>query len=146
MFDIYFANKYSNNPNVRDGLVKLTETFGDANAFDKWFSDISELNNKEIQLIANLVHSRLDAAETFLAPKAVKAFNKKYEEIMNMPGEFNVNNIITDDWKFIKDYTEKFIEDRKKLFEELADIKNEYGVYSKEYQKKKGNIKILNKK
>ena len=49
------------------------------------------------------------------------------------PGDFNIDHIITDDLRFIKEYTDSFVEDRQKLYNELREVEAKYGKLSKKY-------------
>ena len=68
IFNIYFAKKYSNNPNVKNGLVLLTEQFGDATKADLLLSDTEELDNKQVQVVAKMVYSIISEAEQVTGP------------------------------------------------------------------------------
>ena len=133
IFNIYFAKKYSNNPNVKNGLVLLTEQFGDATKADLLLSDTEELDNKQVQVVAKMVYSIISEAEQVTGPKAAIAFEKAFDNILAKDGDFNFDNIIDKEGKFVRPYTEEFIKDRTKKYEELIKIKEEYGTTSKQY-------------
>ena len=132
IFNIYFA-KYSNNPLVSEGVIQLREEFGDADWFDHWFADVSHLRNKEVQVVVKLVNSMLNEVNRYLAPKARRAFYKKYDDIMAMPGTCDFTKFI-DEYNYLRhDYTKDFIDKKQELDDKVNDALNIYGRYSNEY-------------
>lgn len=137
LFNDYIANEFSTNPLIRRGLIELRTTFGDTDWFDLNFSDIGELNHKQVQTVAKYVYSILNEATKIVAPKAVNTFTEQFDRIMNSSGSFNWDNIITEKGKFITPYTEQFLKDRQKVIDDLAIAKETYGEDSIEYVKAK---------
>ena len=135
LFNDYIANEFSTNPMIRNGFVKLTETFGDTNWFDLNFADIGDLNHKQVQTIVKLVYGILNDANTILAPKKVLEFETSYDNIMKLPGDFNINNIIDEEGKLIQDFNEQFLKDRNKHIDDTKEARETYGIYSKEHFK-----------
>lgn len=133
IFNIYFAKKYSNNPNVKNGLVVLTEQFGDATKADLLLADVTELDNKQIQAVAKMVNSIVSEAEQITGPKAAREFEKRYDEIMSMPGELDFNKIIDKEGRFVQPYTPEFIKDKENFINEIIDIREKYGTRSAQY-------------
>ena len=133
IFNIYFAKKYSNNPNVKDGLVLLTEQFGDATKADLLLADVTELDNKQVQAVAKMVNNIVAEAEQITAPKAAREFEKQYEAIMEQPGDLDFNKIIDEQGKFVLPYTKEFIEQRDKHIDEIINIRETYGTRSVQY-------------
>ena len=133
IFNIYFAKKYSNNPNVKNGLVLITEQFGDANKADLLLSDVEELDNKQVQVVAKMVYSIVSEAEQVTGPQAAIKFEKAYDAIMAKSGELDFDKIIDEHGQFIKPFNDNFIKDKKEKYEELTRIREKYGKRSKEY-------------
>ena len=133
IFNIYFAKKYSNNPNVKNGLVLLTEEFGDATKADLLLSDVEELDNKQIQVVSKMVYSIISEAEQVTGPKAAIAFEKAFDTILAKDGAFDFNNIIDENGRFVRPYTEEFIKDRTEKYNKLIEIADKFGTRSKEY-------------
>ena len=132
IFNIYFA-KYSNNPLISEGVIQLREEFGDADWFDHWFADVSHLRNKEVQVVVKLVNSMLNEVNRYLAPKARRAFYKKYDDIMAMPGTCDFSKFI-DEYNYLRhDYTKDFIDKKQELDDKVNDALNIHGRYSTEY-------------
>lgn len=124
IFNDYIANNWSTNPLVRHGLIDLKTTFGDTDWFDLQFSDVQELNHKQVQAVVKQVNSILNEAKMFIAPKSIETFDKQREDILARPGEYNEDNFITKQGKFISPYTEQFIEDRNKLVSDFKVAKD----------------------
>ena len=126
LFNDYIANNFSTNPIIRHGLIELKTTFGDTDWFDMQFSDIGELNHKQVQAVTKHVYSILNEATKVIAPKSIATFNKQHDAILARPGEYNQSNIITKEGKFINPYSEKFLEDREKVVLDLKVAKENY--------------------
>lgn len=137
IFNKYLANNYSTNPLVQHGLINVTTAFGDSNWFDLNFSDIGELNNKQVQLVYKYVTAILNDETSLKANQAVIDFRNRYNEILSGQGSYNVDNIITKEGKFVSLYTDKFLEDREKVVTNLANAKEQYGEDSIEFVKAK---------
>lgn len=137
IFNNFLANKLSTNPLVREGIVNVREAFKDTDWFDLTFSDIAEIDNKQIQIAVKYAYQVLYEATTIEAPEAVKEFERQYDEIMNLAGDFDINHIVTPEGKLISEYTDKFIEDKKKLTEVVKEAKDKYGEDSIEYYRAK---------
>ena len=137
MFNNYIASMYSTNPVVRQGIVDLRTHFGDINWFDFNLSDIHELNHKQIQAIVKAVNQIIDHARMHVIPKAVKSFNEEWDAIEKKYGKIDLNHIIDNKGKIVQEYSEDFIEDRKRLKDAVYKAKEEYGIDSVEYNKAK---------
>lgn len=136
LFNIYFAQKYSTNPVIREGIVKLTEHFGELSKLDYLFSDLQEVNHKQIQTTLKYVKSVFDTVETVEAPEAVREYEKLLKEAKH--GEdFKLKTLIDDYGDFILPYTKQFIEYKQKYVEELDKIRTEKGENSLEYLRAK---------
>ena len=138
IFNKYLANEFSENPLIKNAYVELTTTFGDTDWLDLTFSDVAELNNSQVQTVVKYVYTILNEANNILAPRAVDAFNTRYNEILNGTSDtFSWDNIITKEGMLIKPYTQQFLDDYDKNLKEYLDIKERYGVDSMEYIKAK---------
>lgn len=137
IFNDWLANNYSNNPLVKRGLIDLTTQFGDTDWWDKCFSDIGELNNKQIQAIVKYVYSIIDAARMTTAPKAVKKFTSEYDRIMAMPGNFEWRHILDENSRLVRPYKDSFLKDKQEQIDKLNAVKEKYGEDSIEYHKAK---------
>ena len=137
MFNIYIANEYSTNPNVRMGLVNLNDTFGDAGWWESWIGDTAMIGNKQIQTVVKIVNNIMTQAVMEDAPKRKREFLKKYDEIIESPGELNWENIIDKEGRLIRPFTAKFIEDREKVKTAVREAKEIYGEDSIEFVKAK---------
>ena len=76
IFDIYIAEKYSNNPLIRQDLIKLRTQFGDIDWFDLQFADAGFTNNKQIQTVLKLVYGIIDKTRDIEAPMLFVNFKK----------------------------------------------------------------------
>lgn len=135
IFNNYFANEYSTNPLVKQGLENIRTQFGDIDFADLNIADIGHLNNKQIQVVLKMVNSILEEARMFNAPKAKQEFKNELDEINKLPGSYNQDKIINKDGKLIFEYTENYINDRNKFVDKLAEIKDKQGRYNLNYLK-----------
>lgn len=133
MFNKYIANKYSTNPNIRLGITKLSDTFGDSGWWETWIGDIHSLSNKEVQAVVKLVDLIMTEAVMDAAPKKKKEFTDRFDEIEDMAGTITWSKLIDADGKLIRPYHSSFIDDREKLKAEVQYAKDNYGIDSMEY-------------
>mgnify|MGYP006982716862 CR=1 FL=1 len=134
IFNIYFADKYSNNPNMKQGIGLLTDTFGDADKLTFLFADVAETNNQLIQVISKYVQSNVMGAEIVDAPQAVKLYKEKIKSIIG-DNKALFKKVIKNG-KIVQDYNDRLLKDVDKLNQELDVIKLKYGESSIEYFKK----------
>lgn len=123
LFNKYIAKNFSTNPMIRRDLILLRTTFGDSNKFDKWLSDVGELSNKEIQVVAKYVYSVLNGVTRVTVPKIQKEFIEKYEEYAE--GCDFSKFIDEKTGQFINEYNDNYIEDLKKHKEETEKLREE---------------------
>lgn len=133
LFNNYIASMYSTNPMVRHAIVDLRTHFGDIHWFDFTFSDIHELNHKQIQAVVKAVNQIIDHAHMHLIPQAVDDFEERWKDIEKRHGKIDLNRIIDDHGKVVQEYTQDFIEDGKRYREDVEKAKEEHGVDSYEY-------------
>ena len=133
LFNNYIASMYSTNPMVRHAIVDLRTHFGDINWFDFTFSDIHELNHKQVQAVVKAVNQIIDHARMHVIPQAVDDFEERWADIEKRHGKIDLNRIIDDHGKVIQEYTQDFIEDGKRYREDVEKAKEEHGVDSYEY-------------
>lgn len=152
LFNIYFA-KYSNDPLIRDGIVKLREQFGDLSWLDSWITDVTHIRSKEVQVVTKIINDTLARVERVIAPKAQIEVEKKYDEIIRSEGgDIDFNKIIGKDGNMAKEFTPSFIEERDRLNEELDAIsidpnkgKNSIDYWRKYIEKEKFYAKNIHR-
>ena len=128
----------STNPNFENELSDISDyIFKDASYLDSLFQDTQELSYPLIQIILKHAKAKVDEL-MFEGDEYVKEYKTKINEIISEAEKagqpINWNNIIDPNTgAFILNHTNEFITDKTKIEEELHDIKNKYGEYSKEY-------------
>lgn len=132
IFDKYLAETFSNNPNIRHGLINLRETFGDTDWWDSHFSDIGFINNNQVQVVVRYVNSKLNEISRFTIPKLLDEFQEEYDEIMRHAGSINMDHVVQDG-NIVRDYSPEYITRRKELLEKVAKARDTYGIDSVEY-------------
>lgn len=133
LFNNYIASMYSTNPMVRHAIVDLRIHFGDIHWFDFTFSDIHELNHKQVQAVVKAVNQIIDHARMHVIPQAVDDFEERWADIEKRHGKIDLNRIIDDNGKVIQEYTQDFIEDGKRYREAVEKAKEEHSIDSYEY-------------
>lgn len=133
LFNNYIASMYSTNPMVRHAIVDLRTHFGDIHWFDFTFSDIHELNHKQVQAVVKAVNQIIDHARMHVIPQAVDDFEERWLDIEKRHGKIDLNRIIDDNGKVIQEYTQDFIEDGKRYREAVEKAKEEHSIDSYEY-------------
>lgn len=124
--------QYSNNPLIKEGIIKLSTQFGDAYLFDSIFSDIHELNNSEIQTIVKYVETAHEVIMQTIIPEQVSAMKNKIAEFKKR----GVNlSKLSHNGHWITNYNEQFIKDKQRIYNNLEEARVLYGEFSPEYQK-----------
>lgn len=135
IYNVYYA-RMSTNPLVRNGLIDLTTIFNDTDFADLAFSDIAELNHKQIQAVVSNAYKTIEHARNVEAPREVKAFEEEWERIMAMDGDIDWEKIDNNGTLAIS-ANDQFYEDRKAHFENVRKAEEEFGKNSVEHLKAK---------
>lgn len=152
VFNDYIAMRWSDNPNVRLGILDISVSFKDSSLIDSWISSIYEIGNKEVQVIVNRVENLFSQVSQLTIPEQQDIFNERYDQIMASDA-VNMEKIIdSSTGKFIRPFNDSYVEDKKKIdnavieAEQARDIaRNNYytaleneesaAKYAKEYEK-----------
>lgn len=139
IYNIYLAKEYAVNPNVRLGIVAMTDIFGDSDWFSANIGDVTHLNHKQIQVVTKLAMQELEKAR-IRGIREVSEFNEFWNKMEQKFGSDNMQKVldklIDSKGVFIQPYNNKFIEDAELLKEEV-DAAKKYGKTSIEYLKAK---------
>lgn len=115
VYNIYLAKEYATNPNIRMGIVEMTDIFGDSDWFDANIGDVTHLNHKQIQVVTKLATQELEKAR-LIAADEIADFEEWWNNIEQQLGKDGMTSaldkIIDKEGKFIKPYTKQFIEDK----------------------------------
>lgn len=134
MFNVFYA-RFSTNPNIAQGILKLRDTFGDISYLDKTIADISDVTNAEIQVITKIINAINSEIQGIVIPEAIEKFEQEMAQLMKLPGEFRIENIITSDGRWRSNYNEQFLRDKDAVINKVRDIVENpaYGMYSIEW-------------
>lgn len=144
-FEIVAENIFkplSTNPNFDKGLSDITNyILKDASVLDWLFQDAQELSYPIVQIILREATSKLDKLK-FEGDEYVKNYKKQLASIKSEAAKagktINWNNIINPvTGKFVSNHTDKFTEDKNGLNAKVAEAKDNYGEFSKEYLRAK---------
>lgn len=137
VFNEYLATRFSTNPLVQNRLIDITMSFEDVSITDKWFSDVAELNNKEVQLVVKYVEAILDASTQLDAPVIQKKFSKEYDELIEAGAK--IERIIDySTGKLMQDFTDEFLKEKERYSDMYHKAKDTMDVARHEYNE--GNI------
>jgi hypothetical protein len=115
VFNDYIAMRWSDNPNVRLGILDISVSFKDSSLIDSWISSIYEIGNKEVQVIVNRVENLFSQVSQLIIPEQQDIFNERYDQIM-ASGAVNMEKIIdSSTGKFIRPFNDSYVEDKKKI-------------------------------
>lgn len=131
MYNIYFAKKFSTNPNIKSGIGLMTETFNDSDLTDYLFSDVHELGHKVVQVVSKYISDTIYNAEGIDSVKAVEDFKANIKRICG--DDLSLFDKVIKNGKIVQDYKEELLEDKRKLEQDLDIIELKYGNDSKEY-------------
>ena len=121
VFNDYIAMRWSNNPNIRMGILDISTSFKDSNILDSWLASIYEIGNKEVQVVVNRVENILSQVARLTIPEQQDEFNRRFDEIM-ASGNVNMDNIIdSSTGKFIQAYNDRYVEDKQKIDDEVIE-------------------------
>lgn len=144
-FEIVAENIFkplSTNPNFDKGLSDITNyILKDASVLDWLFQDAQEISYPIVQIILREATSKLDKLK-FEGDDYVKNYKKQLASIKSEAAKagktINWNNIINPvTGKFVSNHTDKFTEDKNGLNAKIAEAKDKYGEFSKEYLRAK---------
>ena len=150
LFNIYFA-QFSTDPLIKEGIIKLREQFGDLNALDASLTDVTHIRSKEVQVVTKIINDTLARVERITAPRAQAEFESEYDNIIkeaSTPIDFT--KIIDKDGYFVKDYTEDFIKEKRRIDNELdayvdENKRDSEGYYRKWIEKERFYINNVNR-
>ena len=146
--DLYL-DKISNNPLVKKDLISITDSYHVTNGFMANVADVQSSNNQIVQVILSDVLSDIRGKEV-KADREVGEFQNKIKEI-SAKGHVDWSKIIDENGVFIRDYSQKFVDDYYDLTanKEIADIvfkevNTEYLEYLQSDNIDKEKVKELN--
>ena len=124
LINIYFK-RYSTNPMIIEGMMKVRDQFGDIDTAVKLISDPAEINNNEVQIILKQVYTMFSRAEMFETKRNVKEWQDELDKIDAMTESLDMNKVIDfDAFKLRQDYNDKYLEERNKILNEYHEAKN----------------------
>ena len=139
IYNIYLAKEYANNPNVRLGIIAMTDIFGDSDWFAANIGDVTHLNHKQIQVVTKIATQELEKAR-LVAADEVADFEEWWNGIEQELGKDvmikTLDKLIDSQGIFIQPFTKQYLEDREAWKEKLAKVEK-FGKTSLEYLKVK---------
>ena len=133
VFNDYIAMRWSNNPNIRMGILDISTSFKDSNILDSWLASIYEIGNKEVQVVVNRVENILSQVARLTIPEQQDEFNRRFDEIM-ASGSVNMDNIIdSSTGKFIQAYNDRYVEDKQKIDDEVIEAAQKRDIARNNY-------------
>lgn len=122
--------KWSDDPNIQNGLVDIINGYHAVTWCDAWIGDLQDTGNSLIQNISKHIINDIRAKDMQAAEDA-----RKFEKAIKALGHINWNKLVDKNGKLIRDYTDKFVEDldtlRNKVNEARKDVINNPMAYLK---------------
>lgn len=128
----------STNPNFDKGLSDITNyILKDASVLDWLFQDAQELSYPIVQIILRQAKTKIDKL-MFEGDDYVRTYKKQLATIKADAAKAGKSI----DWshivdpvtgKFVTNYTEDYIKDKREINKKVAEAKDKYGQYSREY-------------
>lgn len=128
----------STNPNFDKGLSDITNyILKDASALDWLFQDAQELSYPIVQIILRQAKTKIDKL-MFEGDEYVRNYKKQLATIKADAAKAGKSidwNHIVDPvtGRFVSNYTDDFINDKREINKKVAEAKDKYGEYSREY-------------
>lgn len=122
--------KWSNDPNIQNGLVDICNGYHAVTWCDAWIGDLQDTGNSLIQNISKHIVDDISAKDMQAAKDA-----REFEKAIKALGHIDWDKLIDKNGKLIRDYTDKFVEDldalRNKVNEARKDVINNPMAYLK---------------
>lgn len=138
--------KWSNDPNIQNGLVDICNGYHAVTWCDAWIGDLQDTGNSLIQNISKHIVDDISAKDMQAAKDA-----REFEKAIKALGHIDWDKLVDKNGKLIRDYTDKFVEDldalRNKVNEARKDvINNPMGYLKAKHEYDAFKIAHLNQK
>lgn len=122
--------KWSDDPNIQNGLVDILNGYHATTWCDAWIGDLQDTGNSLIQNISKHIVADIRAKDMQAAKEA-----REFEKAIKALGHIDWDKLVDKNGKLIRDYTDKFVEDldtlRNKVNETRKDVINNPMAYLK---------------
>lgn len=122
--------KWSNDPNIQNGLIDICNGYHAITWCDAWIGDLQDTGNSLIQNISKHIVDDINAKDMQAARNA-----REFEKAIKALGHINWDKLVDKNGKLIRDYNDKFVEDldalRNKVNEARKDVINNPMAYLK---------------
>lgn len=122
--------KWSNDPNIQNGLIDICNGYHAVTWCDAWIGDLQDTGNSLIQNISKHIVDDISAKDMQAAKDA-----REFEKVIKALGHIDWDKLIDKNGKLIRDYTDKFVEDldalNNKVNEARKDVINNPMAYLK---------------
>lgn len=122
--------KWSNDPNIQNGLIDICNGYHAVTWCDAWIGDLQDTGNSLIQNISKHIVDDINAKDMQAARNA-----REFEKAIKALGHINWDKLVDKNGKLIRDYNDKFVEDldalRNKVNEARKDVINNPMAYLK---------------
>lgn len=122
--------KWSNDPNIQNGLIDICNGYHAVTWCDAWIGDLQDTGNSLIQNISKHIVDDISAKDMQAAKNA-----REFEKAIKALGHIDWDKLVDKNGKLIRDYNDKFVEDldtlRNKVNEARKDVINNPMAYLK---------------
>lgn len=122
--------KWSNDPNIQNGLIDICNGYHAVTWCDAWIGDLQDTGNSLIQNISKHIVDDISTKDMQAAKDA-----REFEKAIKALGHIDWDKLVDKNGKLIRDYTDKFVEDldalSNKVNESRKDVINNPMAYLK---------------
>ena len=122
--------KWSNDPNIQNGLIDICNGYHAVTWCDAWIGDLQDTGNSLIQNISKHIVDDISAKDMQADKDA-----RKFEKAIKALGHIDWDKLVDKNGKLIRDYNDKFVKDldtlRNKVNEARKDVINNPMAYLK---------------
>lgn len=112
--------KWSNDPNIQNGLIDICNGYHAVTWCDAWIGDLQDTGNSLIQNISKHIVDDISTKDMQAAKDA-----REFEKAIKALGHINWDKLIDKNGKLIRDYTDKFVEDLDALNNKVNEARKD---------------------
>lgn len=112
--------KWSNDPNIQNGLIDICNGYHAVTWCDAWIGDLQDTGNSLIQNISKHIVDDISAKDMQAAKDA-----REFEKAIKALGHIDWDKLIDKNGKLIRDYTDKFVEDLDALINNVNEARKD---------------------
>ena len=112
--------KWSNDPNIQNGLIDICNGYHAVTWCDAWIGDLQDTGNSLIQNISKHIVDDISAKDMQAAKDA-----REFEKAIKALGHIDWDKLVDKNGKLIRDYNDKFVEDLDALINKVNEARKD---------------------